>query len=335
MLLALFVLTSLQAAHSQQAERVPTRIALNTSGAEGLARNAATFTVQVTGADGKSSDAATSAPTGSVSFMNGEHSIGAAFLDDQGRAALTVAALPAGEQKITAVYQGDDNFEAASSTPAVLTAEATGVPGFTLSASNTSLSVVAGNSVSTVITATPQNGFNQGISLSCSGVPYATVDCVFAPAQVTPGPPTAANPNGIPVISTLSIQTTAYSGGELREPGFRRPGLAGSHDTFYAITVPGIFALTGLGLTRKRRGQGKGPGRANGSAKMIAILFLLVASGMGLSSCSQRYHYFHRPPEGNPGTPPGTYTVVITGITGTGSSLSTASVQITMVVKSS
>ena len=147
MLLALFVLTSLQAAHSQQAERIPTRIALNTSGAEGPARNGATFTVQVTGADGKSSDAATSAPTGSVSFMNGEHSIGAAFLDDQGGAALTVAALPAGEQKITAVYQGDDNFEAASSTPAVLTAEATGVPGFTLSASNTSLSVVAGNSV--------------------------------------------------------------------------------------------------------------------------------------------------------------------------------------------
>ena len=333
MLLALFVITSLQAAHSQQAERIPTRISLNTSGAEGPARNAATFTAQVTGADGKSASAAASTPTGSVSFMNGEHSIGAAFLDDQGRATLTVAALPAGEQKIIAVYQGDDNFEAASSTPAVLTAEATGVPGFTLSASNTSLSVVAGNTVSTVITATPQNGFNQGISLSCSGVPYATVDCVFAPAQVTPGAPTAANPNGIPVISTLSIQTTAYSGGELREPGFRRPGLAGSHDTFYAITVPGIFALTGLGLTRKRWGNGSD--RSKGAAKMIAILFLLVASGMGLSSCSQRYHYFHRPPEGNPGTPPGTYTVVITGITGTGSSLSTASVQVTMVVKSS
>ena len=329
MLLALFVLTSLQAAHSQQAERIPTRIALNTSGAEGPARNGATFTVQVTGADGKSSDAA-STPTGSVSFMNGEHSIGAAFLDDQGRATLSVAALPAGEQKITAVYQGDDTFEAAGSTPAVVTAEATGVPGFTLSASNTSLSVVAGNTVSTVITATPQNGFNQGISLSCSGVPYATVDCVFAPAQVTPGAPTAANPNGIPAVSTLSIQTTAYSGGELREPGFRHPGLAGSHDTFYAITVPGIFALTGLSLTRRR--WGKGPGR---SAKMIAILFLLVASGMGLSSCSQRYYYYHRPPEGNPGTPAGTYTVVITGITGTGSSLSTASVQVTMVVKTS
>ena len=77
--------------------------------------------------------------------MNGEHSIGAAFLDSQGRATFSVAALPAGEQKITAVYQGDDNFEAASSTPAVVNAEASGVPGFTLTASNSSLSVIAGN----------------------------------------------------------------------------------------------------------------------------------------------------------------------------------------------
>jgi hypothetical protein len=89
-----------------------------------------------------------------------------------------------------------------------------------------------------------------------------------------------------------------------------------------------MLALLGLGLTRKRWIQGK----ARGGAKMIAILFLLVASGMGLSSCSQRYHYYARPPEGNPGTPAGTYTVIITGITGTGSSLSTASTQLTLKV---
>jgi hypothetical protein len=68
---------------------------------------------------------------------------------------------------------------------------------------------------------------------------------------------------------------------------------------------------------------------------MIAVLFLLLASGIGLSSCSQRYGYFHRPPSGNPGTPAGTYTVVISGITGTGSSLSTATVPVTLVVKTS
>ena len=334
--LAILALTSLQAvrgqlAHAQSAERIPVRIVLTTSGAEGQARNSATFTVQVTGAAGQGSDAAASAPTGSVSFMDGEHSIGAAFLDDQGRATLSVAALPGGEQKITAVYQGDDNFGAATSTPAAVTAASTGVPAFALTASNSSLSVVAGNTVSTVITATPQNGFNQGVSLSCSGIPYATTTCVFTPAQVTPGAPTEANPNGTAVISTLAIQTLAYSGGELREPGFRRPGVAGHEETFYAFAAPGLFALAGLGLAGRRWGQGKG----RGSAKIIAILFLLVASSMGLSSCAQRYKYYHRPPEGNTGTPAGTYTVVITGTTGTGSSLSTATVPVTLVVKTS
>ncbi len=323
MLLAALVLPSLHAACSQPVARTPSRVALTTAGAEGPARNGATFVAQVTSAAEAES---ASAPTGSVSFMDGERSVGAALLDAQGRATLKVAALPPGDHAITAVYQGDGAFEAAASAPAVVTAEATGVPGFTLAASNSSLSVVAGNTVSTVITATPQNGFNQAVSLSCSGVPYTTVDCVFVPAQVTPGAPTAANPNGTAAISTLSIQTTAYSGGELRQPGFPRPGGSG---TVYAVLAPGILALAGVGFTRRRKGK------SSGAAKSFAVLFLLAASGMGLSSCSQRYNYFHRPPEGNPGTPAGTYTVVISGITGTGSSLSTATVQVTLVVTSS
>ncbi len=324
-LLALFTLFSIHFANCQQAERIPSRINLSVSTAEGPARTGATFNVEVTG--GASSDAAASVPTGSVSFMKGEFSIGAAFLDSEGRASYTVTALPAGEQKITAVYQGDDNFEATSSAPAVVTADASGVSGFTLTASNSSLSVVAGNTATTVITATPENGFNQGVSLSCSGAPYVSVTCVFSPAQVTPGTPTATNPNGTPAISTLSILTTAYNGGELREPGLR-PGLGGSSDTVYAVVAPGMLALAGLGLTRRRWSHGK----ARGAAKVIAILFLLVASGIGLSSCSQLYHYYHRPPEANPGTPAGTYTIVITGITGTGSSLSTASTQLALKV---
>jgi hypothetical protein len=330
MLLALVAFLPFHAAHSQQGEKVPTRINLGASTAEGSARTAATFTVQVTATEPTGPNATGSLPTGSVSFVNGEHSIGAAFLDSEGRATLSVAALPAGEQKITAVYQGDDNFAAASSTPAVVNSAASGVPAFTLSASNSSLSVIAGSTVTTVITATPENGFNQGVSLSCSGVPYVTVTCVFSPSQVTPGAPTAKNPNGTPAISTLSIVTTAFNGGELRDPRLH-PALGGSSDTVYAIAAPGILALAGLGLTRRRWGLRK----LSGPTKMIAVLFLLLASGIGLSSCSQRYGYFHRPPSGNPGTPAGTYTVVISGITGTGSSLSTATVPVTLVVKTS
>ncbi len=323
MVLALFAALSLVPAHSQQTQKVPTRIDLSASTIEGPARTRATFTAQVVGADGASPNSMGTVPTGSVSFMNGEQSIGAAFLDSEGRAIYTADALPAGEQKITAVYQGDANFQASNSTPAVVNSAASGVPGFTLTSSSGSLTVVAGNTVTTTITATPENGFNQGVSLSCSGVPYVTVGCIFSPAQVTPGAPTATAPNGTPALSTLTFQTTAFNGGSLRD--IRRP----RSEIAYGLAVPGILALAGLGLARKRSSFGK----AAGAARMTALLVLLLACGIGMSSCSQRYGYFHRPPSGNPGTPAGTYTVVISGITGTGSSLSTASVPVTLIVK--
>ncbi len=318
MVLALFAPLSLSVAHSQQIQKVPTRISLNASTTEGPARTGATFTAQVAGPE-----TGGALPTGSVSFMNGEQSIGAAFLDSEGGATFTAAALPTGEQKIIAVYEGDGNFEASNSAPAVVNSAASGVPSFTLTASNASLSVAAGNTATTVLTATPENGFNQAVSLSCSGVPYATVTCVFSPSQVTPGAATPTAPSGTPAISTLSILTTAPSGTAMLRDAPRSGG-----EIAYGLAVPGILALAGLGLARKRGHFGK----ASSTANATALLLLLLAGGMGLSSCSQRYSYFHRPPSGNPGTPLGTYTVVISGITGTGSSLTTATVPLTLKV---
>ncbi len=256
----------------------------------------------------------------------GEQSIGAAFLDSDGRATYTADALPLGTRNVTAVYVGDDTFQAATSEPAVVNSNASGVPGFTLSASSASLKVVAGQAVSTVITATPENGFNQAVSLSCSGVPYVSVSCIFSPAQVTPGAPTAAAPNGIPAPSTLAIQTIAPSGGMLREDPRSGGRLA------YAAVVPGILALVGLVLARKR---GVSLGKLGNATRMAALLLLLVAGGMGLGGCSQLHYYYHRPPSENPGTPLGTYTVVVSGITGTGSSLSTSTVSVTLTVTGS
>ncbi|AXC11579.1 putative periplasmic aspartyl protease [Acidisarcina polymorpha] len=260
-------------------------------------------------------------PSGSVSFMDGDRSLGSAVLDSEGKATYSVDALPLGEQKITAVYEGDDSHSASSSAPSTVNSLASGVPGFTLSASASSLKTPAGVPVSTVITATPENGFAQAVSLSCSGVPYASVTCVFTPAQVTPGIPSAAAPNGVPALSTLSLQSIAPSGALLKDPASWR-----NDRTTYAVVVPGILALVGLGLARKR-GL---PGRINSSLKMLGLLALLLSGGLGLGACSQRYSYFHRPPSANPGTPVGVYTVTVSGITGTGSTLSTGSVKLTL-----
>src|SRR5271168_1086486 len=203
------------AAFGQQSQKIATTVNLSASTIEGPIRTRATFTAQVA-AD--PSEAAGAKPTGSISFMNGEQSIGSAFLDGNGRATYTADALPAGMQKITAVYVGDNSFQTSSSLAAAVNSATSGVPAFTLSSSATALKVVAGGSATTTITATPENGFNQAITLSCSGAPYVSVTCVFSPAQVTPGAPTASAPNGTPALSTLNILTTAFGGGELREP---------------------------------------------------------------------------------------------------------------------
>ncbi len=298
-----------------------TRTELSVSTIEGATRTRATFTAKV-GSKAESADStAAAAPTGSVSFMLADQSLGSAFLDAEGRATLTVDALPAGTQNIVAVYGGDDSHLPSSSTPQAVRAVASGVPGFTLSANPTSLKVAVGSTATTVVTATPENGFNQAVSLSCSGVPYVSITCVFSPAQVTPGPQTAAAPNGTPVVSTLSIQTIAPSGAQLREPG-RKHGM----ETAYAVALPGILALAGLGLARERA---FGVSR-RGAARLLGLAFLLLAGSLGLGGCNTLYNYKHKGPGYNPGTPVGNYTVVISGITGTGSSLSTGTVSVAL-----
>ena len=95
------------------------------------------------------------------------------------------------------------------------------------------------------------------------------------------------------------------------------------------LLLPGILGLAGLGLARKRGIYGK----AGASVKMLGLLCLLLAGGVGLSACNPRYGYYHHPPADNPGTPVGTYTVTgLRHITGTGSTLTTATVQLTFIV---
>ena len=71
---------------------------------------------------------------------------------------------------------------------------------FAISLTPASISMKAGQSATTTITITPQNGFYQQISLTCSGLP-SNATCAFSPSTVQAGTNT--------VTSTLSIQTYA------------------------------------------------------------------------------------------------------------------------------
>src|SRR5262249_50798890 len=71
-----------------------------------------------------------------------------------------------------------------------------GVADFAIGAGAASGSVSAGSPATTTITLTPSNGFNQSVTLSCSGLP-AGATCAFSPTSVAV--------NGSAATSTLTI----------------------------------------------------------------------------------------------------------------------------------
>jgi len=71
-------------------------------------------------------------------------------------------------------------------------------PSFTLSLNPTSVNLDSGQSQNITVTVTPQNGFNQQVSFSCSGLPVAAT-CSFSPSTVTP--------SGSAPTTTLTIAT--------------------------------------------------------------------------------------------------------------------------------
>jgi hypothetical protein len=265
--------------------------------------NGATFTAKVGDITGHP------ATDGTVSFATERGSLGSAVVKD-GEATLTVDKLPQGMRSVTAAYSGSAGF-AASAASANASADQSELPDFSLTANTTSPSVNPGDYANITVTVTPENGFNDMVTLSCSGVP-PSAKCVFNPTTLTPL--TMA-----PVSSTLQIQTQAASGpGSMLE---RSPSTIA-----YAIVLPGALALVGLGALRRRSGFA--------GLRVLGIMALLAASGLGLSGCSQRYGYLNHPPSGNPGIAAGTYTIVVSGYASlNGTSVVGHSLNITLTVK--
>ena len=254
--------------------------------------------------------AATSAevPTGTVSLWSGETPIAAAVLDADGVATYTASALPPGTRQVTASYSGDAQYAASTSSLTAVSAAAAAVPGFSLTANPPTLTVKAGNYGTAVVSVVPVNGFDQSVSLSCSGLPLSST-CTFSPVNVLPGA------NGATVISTLNIQTQAASG-MLREDSRNQPA--------YAWIVPGAAVLAALGLRRRK---------IPAALRVSGAVLLLAGCTLGLGACAARYNYFHKPPSGNPGTTLGTSTIVISGSgVASSGSLVTATTQITLTV---
>lgn len=135
------------------------------------------FTATVTGEYGGTA-------TGTVTLSNGSTVLGSATLNGD-VASLSDTSLTAGTYNVVAAYAGDSNFQASSSDAVAQVVNAATVPGFSLTASPSSLTLQSGGQGTVTLTVTPTDGFNSTISFACSGLPSGA-SCTFSPSTITP-----------------------------------------------------------------------------------------------------------------------------------------------------
>lgn len=224
--------------------------------------------------------AGASAPTGSVTFLNGSTTLGTATLDSSGAATYSTSSLGANQYSITARYAGDGTYAGSSSSAAGLD-----VVDFKLAAAASSLSVNApGQSASTTLTVSPVDGFSQAVSYACAGLP-AGAACSFT--STTTG-------------TTMTISTTASTSAAVRIDSTR------GGTPLFALLLPGLFGLLAAGARMRR-------------LRFLQILTVLVVLGLSSFAvgCSAMNGALGGGGSGgNSGTPAGTSNITVSATAG-------------------
>jgi hypothetical protein len=179
----------------------------------------------------------------------------------------------------------------------ILAATLVAIPGFaTSTGAPSATSVTPGSSVTVPVTVASEAGYSGTVTLNCTVSPAIATSgatapgCSFMPPQVTVGV-------GAPGSATLTFSPAA--------PAKTASGTKTPSNLFYAFWLP----ITGLALV--------GFGRDSGSArrkKLVGLLILgmLLAGVIATPACVSYTHL------GNVGTPPGNYTIAITGVDANG-----------------
>ncbi len=208
----------------------------------------------------------------------------------QGQIAIPQGQTPGSYQiKFSAV---DSTYSALSVTQnMILTVQ--GPPTFQIALTPAASSVNAGQTTSNIsVTITPQAGFTGAVNLSCSSLPSVST-CTFNPGTVTV--------SGAPVQATMQISTTAVRSAEIHR------GPRGLKYLAFAVGLPlGLVQLSASVVVRKMRRRGA----ISGLVLLISLAAAMIAcGGSGGASSSQ-------PAQPIPGTPSGTFTVVVSGTSG-------------------
>jgi len=178
----------------------------------------------------------------------------------------------------------------AADSPQTISLTASGVD-FSISAANgssTSITIPAGQTASYNLQIQP-NQFQGVILLSCSGAPSEAV-CSTTPSQV--GITNVGSPTFQVQVSTTARSSSSAPPGPIQFDG-RRPGLP-------PILTLAFIVFLGSLLQKIRR-----QGRASLAALIFGSVMLVVGCGGGSGAGG--------PGGGNPGTPSGTYILVVTG----------------------
>jgi hypothetical protein len=182
-----------------------------------------------------------------------------------------------------------------------------------------SATVTPGQTANYTLSLTPAVGFNQSVTLTCSGAPSGST-CTVTPSMISLSGTSA-------VTATVGVTTMAASAGWI--PLVGTDGLRGFRDRL----GPAMFALLGmllgvsLWLWRWERGLGWV------KAFTLAVLVFL---GMTLTSCGGGSSSGRSGGDGgggNAGTPAGSYTIIVSGSFASGSTTLTHTTSLTLVVQ--
>jgi hypothetical protein len=177
--------------------------------------------------------------------------------------------------------------------------------------SASSVSVNAGASGTITLTVTPQNGFKQGVTFACSGLPTGA-NCSFKPSLVTPA-------NG-PAMTTLTIQAPSTVAAATNETERKMPDSmnaflgaaerlartpADSRMAAFCVLAMAIFGI--FGILKDSPGRQFQPELLKFS-QVLAVSTLLAAT-LIISGCAGLSGSQAQP---QPQSTPANYTVTVT-----------------------
>jgi len=227
---------------------------------------------------------ATGAPTGTITFMDGQNTLGSTAVK-AGQAAISLSNLAGGAHSISAVYSGDGNFLGSTSSAVN---EVINIPDFSLTVTSPSGNIATGEDFKTTIELVPLYGFIGPVTLTCNAqIPQG--NCSVSPASGRFDGKTT-------LIANVTITTDGSAvNAPVANADENHAGLDGLTWIHY-LPCTAVFALPLISLNRRRRKLG------------LLIGATLLAVGCGSSGGTQKSVKT---------APPGNYTITMAAQSGT------------------